>query len=79
MKIRLMDAATAIDRSGEYIRMEVKQTGIRMYMLRKGAPVMQTEAFTSWGAIERATQNPLLQVIRDLINQMDDQESAHGG
>lgn len=70
---RLIEAAENINRSGEYIRMEVKQTGIRLYMLREiDGVVQQTENYTPWNAIEGATQNPLLICTRDLINQMDE-------
>ena len=78
LKERLIEAAVAIDRSGMSITMSIRQGGIRMYMLqvtqRQG--VIQTENFTGWNTIEGATHNPLLVVMRELINQMKDIEGT---
>ena len=57
--------------------MEVMEMGIRMSYLRenKAGKTMQTENYTPWVFIEDAKTNPLLTVMRDLINQMDEQEA----
>ena len=77
LKERLVAAAYEIDREGKHIRMEVTRVGIRMVHLRenKAGKIMQTENFTPWVSIEQATTNVLLLVMRDLVNQMDEQEA----
>ncbi len=81
LKERLIEAAVALDREGKHIRMEVTKMGIRMCHLRKNKAgnIMQTESYTPWVAVEVARQNPLLIVMRDLINQMDEQEEFANG
>ena len=76
LKARLIEAAIAADRSGEAIKIQVLQSGVRITILRevKGR-VMSSNNHTGWTSIEHAVQNPLLLCVRDLINQMNDMRS----
>ena len=73
LKERLAEAAEAMDRSTEHLRMEVLRTGIRLIIVRwqkTGTHDMRNK-FIGWMGIEEARQNPLLIAMRDLINEMD--------
>ncbi len=75
VKDRLVEAAVAIERSGERIRMSVRRNGILTHIVREvNDRWLFANNFTPWQTIESATVNPLLQCIRDLINQMNDTE-----